>query len=87
MSAVMMEQEDFVGQKDAEIAALREDLQHARATIARLEGEIEELYRAAQAATKDNLEMRKRLQAIADEADANIQLAALRRAELEALEL
>jgi predicted RNase H-like nuclease (RuvC/YqgF family) len=70
-----------------ENVALREDLQRARMTIERLEGEVETLYRAAQAATKRNLELTKRLQAIADEADADIELAAARRAELEALEL
>jgi predicted RNase H-like nuclease (RuvC/YqgF family) len=70
-----------------ENVALREDLQRARLTIERLEGEIENLYRAAQAATRHNLELTKRLQAIADEADADIQLAAARRAELEAIEL
>ena len=70
-----------------ENVALREDLQRARLTIERLEGEIENLYRAAQAATRHNLELTKRLQSIADEADADIELAAARRAELEALEL
>ena len=70
-----------------ENVALREDLQRARLTIERLEGEIENLYRAAQAATRHNLELTKRIQAMADEADADIELAAARRAELEALEL
>jgi predicted RNase H-like nuclease (RuvC/YqgF family) len=70
-----------------ENVALREDLQRARLTIERLEGEIENLYRAAQAATKENLELRKRVQAQADEADAEIKLAAALRAEREALEL
>ena len=70
-----------------ENVALREDLQRARLTIERLEGEIENLYRAAQAATRHNLELTKRIQAMADEADAEIELAAARRAELEALEL
>jgi predicted RNase H-like nuclease (RuvC/YqgF family) len=70
-----------------ENVALREDLQRARLTIERLEGEVETLYRAAQAATKENLELRKRVQAQADEADAEIKLAAALRAELEALEL
>ncbi len=82
-----MEQEDFVRAKDAEIDALREDLQRARLTIERLEAEIGNLYKAAQAATRDNLDLRKRLQAYIDEADAEIQLAALRRAEAEACEL
>jgi predicted RNase H-like nuclease (RuvC/YqgF family) len=70
-----------------ENVALREDLQRARLTIGRLEEEIENLYRAAQAATKENLELRKRVQAQADEADAEIKLAAALRAEREALEL
>jgi predicted RNase H-like nuclease (RuvC/YqgF family) len=82
-----MEQEDFVRAKDTEIDALREDLQRARLTIERLEAEIGNLYKAAQAATRDNLDLRKRLQAYIDEADAEIQLAALRRAEAEACEL
>jgi hypothetical protein len=82
-----MEQEDFVRAKDAEIGALREELQRARLIIERQDGEIETLYHAAQTATRQNLELTKRLQAIADEADIEIQLAAARRAELEAIEL
>jgi len=81
-----MEMEDFVRAKDAEIAALREELQLARYKMERLEAEIADLYRAAQAATRSNLDLRQRLQAFYDEADADIKLAALRRAELEALE-
>jgi hypothetical protein len=53
----------------------------------RLEAEIANLYHAAQKSTRENLDLRKRLQAYIDEADAEIQLAALRRAEAEALEL
>jgi predicted RNase H-like nuclease (RuvC/YqgF family) len=82
-----MEQEDFVRAKDAEIGALREELQRYRLIIERLENEISELYTAAKRATKDNLDLRKQLQSWADEADAEIQLAKLRRAELEACEL
>jgi len=82
-----MEQEDFVRAKDAELGALREELQRCRLIIERLETEIAELYTAAKRATKDNLELRKQLQSWADEADAEIQLAALRRKELEAMEL
>jgi predicted RNase H-like nuclease (RuvC/YqgF family) len=87
MSGVFMEQEDFIRAKDAEICALREELQVCRYNIERLEREVSDLYRAAQTATKENLELRKQLQAWADEADAEIQLAKLRRAELEAIEL
>jgi predicted RNase H-like nuclease (RuvC/YqgF family) len=82
-----MEQEDFVRAKDAEIGALREELQRARLTIERIEAELAQLYRAAQTATRENLDLRQRLQAFYDEADAEIQLAALRRKELEAMEL
>ena len=83
----MMTMEDFVRNRDAELTALREDLQQARLTIERLEAEISQLYAAAQTATRDNLDLRKRLQAYIDEADVEIQLAAARRAELEAIEL
>jgi predicted RNase H-like nuclease (RuvC/YqgF family) len=82
-----MEMEDFARAKDTEITALREELQLARYNVERLEGEVSELYRAAQAATRDNVELRKRLQGYIDEADAEIQLAALRRQEVEACEL
>jgi peptidoglycan hydrolase CwlO-like protein len=82
-----METEDFARAKDAEITALREDLQLARNNVERLEAEVSELYRAAQTATRHNLELQKRLQVYIDEADAEIQLAALRRAEAEACEL
>jgi hypothetical protein len=82
-----MEQEDFVRAKDAEIASLREELQRARLTIERIEAELAQLYRAAQTATRENLDLRQRLQAFYDEADAEIQLAALRRKELEAMDL
>ena len=82
-----MEQEDFVRAKDTEIGALREELQRARLTIERLEVEVGDLYRAGQMATRDNLDLRKRLQAYIDEADLEIQMAAARRAELEAIEL
>jgi hypothetical protein len=82
-----MEMEDFVRVKDAELGALREELQRCRLIIERLEAEIAELYTAAKRATKDNLELRKQLQSWADEADAEIQLAKLRRQELEACEL
>ena len=81
------EHEDIVNPLRAEIGSLREELQRARLNTERLEGEIGQLYRAAQAATRDNLDLRKRLQAYIDEADAEIQLAALRRAEQEACDL
>ena len=82
-----METEDFARAKDAEITALREELQLARYNVERLEAEVSDLYHAAQAATRHNLELQKRLQGYIDEADKQIQLAALRRKELEAMNL
>lgn len=86
-----MEMEDFMRAKDAEIGALREELHRAQQTIERLEGEIANLYRAAQTCTRENLDMRKRLQALADEADREIEAAKAlneaRRLELEVLDL
>jgi hypothetical protein len=87
MSSYEMEAEDYLRAKDMQIASLCEELHRERMNSERLEAEIANLYRAAQAATRDNVELRKRLQAYIDEADAEIQLAALRRAEAEALEL
>jgi predicted RNase H-like nuclease (RuvC/YqgF family) len=82
-----MDMEDFIRAKDMQIASLCEELHRERMNSERLEAEIANLYRAAQAATRDNVELRKRLQGYIDEADAEIQLAALRRKELEAMEL
>ncbi len=82
-----MELEDYIRAKDAEIFALREELHRERMNSERLEAEIANLYHAAQKSTRDNLDLRKRLQAYIDEADEQIQLAAARRAELEAIEL
>lgn len=82
-----MEQEDFVRIKDAEIASLREELarEFNRRNVAEKEAEIlmEECLRLK----REVRDLRKQVQSWADEADADIQLAALRRAELEALEL
>ena len=82
-----MEVEDFVRAKDAEIGALREEVHCLRLDNEAKDREIELMLDAARKATKENLDMRKQLQAWADEADAEIQLAKLRRAELEAMEL
>ena len=82
-----MEMEDYLRAKDAQIASLCEELHRERMNSERLEAEIANLYHAAQKSTRENLELRKRLQGYIDEADAEIQLAALRRAEAEALEL
>lgn len=82
-----MEAEDFINQLRAEVAALREELHRVQIEGDAKDREIEELHKSAVALSKQNLEMRKQLQSWADEADADIQLAKLRREELEALEL
>ena len=82
-----MEAEDFIAQLRAEVGALREELHRQQLASEAKDREIEELHKAAVALSKDNLAMRKQLQSWADEADADIQLAKLRREELEALEL
>jgi hypothetical protein len=81
------EHEDIVAPLHAEIGALREELQRLRLDNEAKDREIELMLDAARKATKENLELRKQVQAWADEADAEIQLAKLRRAELEAMEL
>lgn len=87
MSSYEMEAEDYLRAKDMQIASLCEELHRERMNSERLEAEIANLYHAAQKSTRENLDLRKRLQAYIDEADAEIKLAALRRAEAEALEL
>jgi predicted glycosyltransferase len=82
-----MEAEDFIRAKDMQIASLCEELHRERMNSERLEAEIANLYHAAQKSTRENLDLRKRLQAYIDEADEQIQLASARRAELEAIEL
>lgn len=82
---VLMEEEDISRHKDAEIAALREEIAHVRVVLEAAKREGELLFEAARLATKENVELRKRLQSWADDADELI--ARARRAELEALEL
>lgn len=79
-----MEAEDLLR---AEVSSLREELHRVQMDNEAKDREIAELYKAGLALSKQNLEMRKQLQSWADEADADIQLANARRAELEALEL
>lgn len=87
MSGVMMEQEDFLRLKDAEIASLHEELARERARREAAEkGEELAISSGLQWQRKYN-EARQQLQSWADLADADIKLAALRRAEVEALEL
>jgi Skp family chaperone for outer membrane proteins len=81
------EHEDIIAPLHAEIGALREELQRVRLDGEAKDREIQLLLDAARKATKENLELRKQVQAWADEADADIQLAKLRQAEREACEL
>ncbi len=87
MSGVIMEAEDIIAMKNAEVAALQEEL--VRERTAREAAE-----RAQDLAISEGLkwqrqynQARKQLQAWSDEADKEIKLAELRRAEVEAYEL
>jgi hypothetical protein len=83
--SVIMEEEDFARLKDAQIASLQEELNRLRRALESAQREAELCFEAAQIATRENVEMRKRLQSRADDADDAI--ARARRTELEALEL
>ena len=85
MKDLVMEMEDYVRLKDAEIMALREELGHERMKRMAAEREAEICFEAAQTTTRENVAMRKQLESWADDADELI--ARARRAELEALEL
>lgn len=87
MSSVMMEQEDFLRLKDAEIASLHEELARERARRESAEKGEELAIAAGLRWQRQYQEARKQLQSWADEADKEIKLAALRRAEVEAYEL
>jgi len=85
MKGIEAEMHDLHLLKDAEIGALREELQRERNKREAAEREAQLLFEAAQLATKENMELRKRCHAWADDADELIRKA--RQAELEALEL
>ena len=87
MNEVMMEQEDFIRLKDAEIAALQEELIRERARREAAEKGEELAISAGLRWQRQYQDARKQLQSWADEADKEIKLAALRRAEVEAYEL
>jgi cell division protein FtsB len=82
-----MEAEDFLRFKDAELAAEREDNTRLRARCAALEKESDLLIASNLQLKREVRDLRKQVQSWADEADADIQLAALRRAEMEACDL
>jgi DNA-binding helix-hairpin-helix protein with protein kinase domain len=81
------EHEDIVNPMRAEIGSLREELQRLRLDNEAKDREIEVLDKAAREVSRQNFLMRQQLQSWADEADGEIQLAKIRRSELEALEL
>jgi DNA-binding helix-hairpin-helix protein with protein kinase domain len=81
------EHEDIVNPLRAEIGSLREELQRLRLDNEAKDREIEVLDKAAREVSRQNFLMRQQLQSWADEADGEIQLAKIRRSELEALEL
>jgi heterodisulfide reductase subunit A-like polyferredoxin len=87
MSGVFMEQEDIIAHYRAESASLREELarEHAAKEAALREAEL--LLGENLRLKREAHDLRKQVQSWADEADKEIQLAALRRAELEAIEL
>lgn len=87
MKSIIMEAEDIIAMKNAEVAALQEELVRERASREAAE-------RAQDLAIAEGLkwqrqyaEARKQLQAWSDQADKEIKLARLRRAEVEAYEL
>lgn len=87
MSGVIMESEDYIAILKAEVGSLNEELVHERARREAAEkGEELAIASGLQWQRKYN-EARKQLQSWADEADKEIKLAALRRAEVEAYEL
>lgn len=87
MSGIIMESEDYIAILRAEVGSLNEELVRERARREAAEkGEELAIASGLQWQRKYN-EARKQLQSWADLADEEIKLAALRRAELEAIEL
>ena len=82
-----MEAEDIIAHYRAEAASLREELarEHAARDAALREAEL--LLAESLRLKREVNDLRKQVQSWADEADAEIQLAKLRRAELDAIEL
>lgn len=82
-----MEQEDIINHYRAESASLRDELvrEHAAKEAALREAEL--VLGENLRLKREVNDLRRQVQSWADEADREIQLAALRRAELEAIEL
>jgi hypothetical protein len=87
MSGIIMEAEDIIAHYRAEAGSLREELVRERAAKDAALQEAELLLTENLRLKREVHDLRKQVQSWADEADAEIQLAKLRRAELEAIEL
>lgn len=87
MSSIVMESEDYIAILKAEVGSLNEELVRERARRDALEKENDLLIQSNLMLKREAHDLRKHLQSWADEAEKEIQLANLRRAELEAIEL
>lgn len=82
-----MEAEDYMAHQRAELESLREELAREFNRRNAVEKEAELLMQENLRLKREVHDLRKQVQSWADEADKEIQLANLRRAELEAIEL
>jgi len=82
-----MEAEDYIRFKDAELAAEREENARLRVRCEAVDKEADLLMQENLRLKREVHDLRKQVQSWADEADKEIKLAQLRRAELEAIEL
>jgi hypothetical protein len=87
MSGIIMEAEDIINHYRAEAGSLREELVRERAAKEAALREAELILGENIRLKREVNDLRKQVQSWADEADAEIKLAELRRAELEAIEL
>lgn len=87
MSSVFMEQEDIIAHYRAETESLREELarEHAAKEAALREAEL--MLGENLRLKREVHDLRKQVQSWADQADEEIRLAELRRAEIEACDL
>ena len=87
MSGVIMETEDYIAIQRAELAAEREENARLRVRCESVEKEVDLLMEENLRLKREVHDLRKQVQSWADEADKEIQLANLRRVEMEAIEL
>ena len=74
IQSVIMEQEDLLRMKNAEIAALQEQLQNERIRREAIEQEAELSFRQAQALAKENKKLKEQVASWTAEADAQAAL-------------